>query len=269
MGKFEGILLVSDIDATLFNSEHHISEENAQAIEYFKSEGGLFSVASGRMRDAVGNYLNELKINAPAILHNGAKIYDFENNVTLYEKSIEEERKNVIRRVYETQPQFGLEIYADEHIYVLRECFETERLKSKNYDVTYYMPHEVWDKPWTKVLIIGHEKELDRFEEIYRNEYDTGYAVRSGKRYLDMVANGVSKGNGVKRIAEYFNINRENIYAVGDNMNDLEMIQYSGHGFAVKNGVEALKQAADAVVPSNDESAIAYIIKMIKIGKEI
>ena len=84
MGKFEGILLVSDIDATLFNSEHHISEENAQAIEYFKSEGGLFSVASGRMRDAVGNYLNELKINAPTILHNGAKIYDFENNVTLY-----------------------------------------------------------------------------------------------------------------------------------------------------------------------------------------
>ncbi len=260
MGKFDGKLLVSDVDATLFDSQHQISEQNARAIEYFKAEGGIFSVASGRMRDAVGNYLDLLAINAPAILHNGAKVYDFVNGVTLYEKAIEQERKSAIRKVYCTQPQFGLEIYSDEHIYVLRECFETDRLRTKNYDVTYHMPDEIWDRPWSKALIIGYEHDLDEFEPLYRREYDTGYVVRSGKNYLDMVANGVSKGNGVKKLAEYLGINRENIYTVGDNMNDLEMIQYAGHGYAVANAVDALKRAADAVVPSNDESAIAYII---------
>ncbi len=260
MGKFDGKLLVSDVDATLFSSNHQVSEANAQAIEYFKAEGGMFSVASGRMRDAVGNYLAEFGINAPAIIHNGAKVYDFENNLTLFEKNIEQERKSAIRKVLETQPQFGLEIYSDEHIYILNECFETERLREKDYAVTWHMPEEVWDKPWSKALIIGYEKDLDEFEPIYRSEYDTGYVVRSGKYYLDMVANGVSKGNGVKFLAEHLGVSRENIYTVGDNMNDFEMIQYAEHGFAVANAVDALKQVAEAVVPSNDESAIAYII---------
>ena len=259
MGKFDGKLLISDVDATLFNSSHRVSEQNANAIEYFKSEGGIFSVASGRMRDAVGNYLDKLRINAPAIIHNGAKVYDFKNNTTLYEKSIEQDRKSAIRKVYETQPQLGLEIYAEEHIYILRECFETDRLRTKNYAVTYHMPEEAWNKPWTKVLIIGNEKELDEFEPLYRQAYDSGNVVRSGKFYLDMVANGVSKGEGVKKVARHLGIKRENIYTVGDNMNDMEMIKYAYRGYAVANAVPLLKAEANVVVPSNDDNAIAYI----------
>ena len=260
MGKFDGKLLVSDMEATLFNSQREVSEENYNAIKYFTSEGGKFSVASGRMIAAVGNFLDEIGINAPAILYNGAMLYSFETNTLLYEKTIEEERKSAIRKVYQTQPQFGLEIYSDEHIYILRECFETDRLRGKNYDVTFHMPDEVWDKPWTKALIIGDDEALDKFEPIYRKEYDDGYVTRSGKYYLDMVATGATKGYGVEKLAQMLGIKREDTYTVGDNMNDLEMIQYAGHGYAVANAVDALKKEAEAVVPSNDESAIAYII---------
>ncbi len=265
MGKFDGKLLVSDMDATLFNSQREVSEENYNAIKYFTSEGGKFTVASGRMIAAVRNFVDEIGINAPAITYNGALLYSFETDRVLYEKHIEDERKSAIRKVYETQPQFGLEVYSEEHIYILRECFETERLRGKNYAVAFHMPDEVWDAPWTKALIIGDDKDLDKFEPIYRSEYDKGYVTRSGKYYLDMVATGATKGYGVKKLAEFLGINREGIYAVGDNMNDLEMIQYAEHGYAVANAVDELKNAAEAVVPSNDESAIAYIInKLIK-----
>lgn len=265
MGKFDGKLLVSDMDATLFNSQREVSEANYNAIKYFTSEGGKFSVASGRMVDAVGNFLDRICINAPAILYNGAMLYSFETNTLLYEKIIEDERKSAIRKVYETQPQFGLEIYSNEHIYILRECFETDRLRGKDYAVTFHMPDEIWNEPWTKALIIGDDKELDAFEPIYRKEYDTGYVTRSGKYYLDMVATGATKGYGVQSLAKQLGIKRDDIYTVGDNMNDLEMIEYAGHGYAVANAVDELKKAAEAVVPSNDESAIAYIIdKLIK-----
>lgn len=260
MGKFDGILLVSDIDATLFNSQHRISEENKKAIEYFKSEGGKFTVASGRMRDAVGNYFDEFRINAPAILHNGAVLYDFDTNTVIYKKTIEPERKQAILRVAQDHPEFGIEIYSDERVYILQECFETERFKTKNYDVTYGMPDEIWDRPWTKALVVGTEEELDEFEPIFKRDYDSGYSARSGKYYLDIVANDVSKGYGVKCLAQFLNINRDNIYAVGDNMNDYEMIKYAGNGFAVENAVNELKKIAKKVVPSNDDSAIAYII---------
>ncbi len=261
LGKFSNIMLVSDMDATLLNKDHEVSGENFDAISEFISEGGIFTVASGRMVDAVRVYLKRLQINAPAILHNGAKVYDFKNESVIYEKTIEDERKSAIKRVYENQPHLGLEVYSKEKIYVLRECIETARLKATPYNVTYSMPDFVWDEPWTKALIIGEEKEIDNFEPIYKSEYDRGYSVRSGKRFLDVVANGVSKGYGVMTLAQRLGIEKENIYTVGDNMNDYEMITLAGHGYAVENGVSKLKSAAEAVVPDCNNNAIAYIIK--------
>lgn len=260
MGKFDGKLLVSDIDATLFDSNHKISKENYNAIKYFTDEGGKFSVASGRTAAAVRNFLTEIGINAPAVIYNGAVIYSFETETAIYKMNIEEHRKEAIRKVSETKPELGIEVYSDEHIYIMRECFETARFQDKNYDVTYYMPQNVWNEPWTKVLIIGTGKQLDEFEPIYRRDYDSGYSVRSGTHYLDIVASGASKGYGVEKLAGMLGISRENIYAVGDNMNDVEMIEYAHHGYAVENAVDVLKKSAECVVPSNDENAIAYII---------
>lgn len=260
MGRFDGKLLVSDMDATLLNDNHEVTAENFDAINYFISEGGLFTVASGRMIDAVRVYLDRIPVNAPAITYNGAKIYSFRDECTIYEKTIEEKRKAAYRKVFETT-DFGLEVYSKEHIYVLRECFETERLKSTCYSVTYSMPDEIWDEAWTKALIIGDDKELDSFEPVYKSQYDTGYSVRSGKYYLDIVANGVSKGAGVKYLANQFGILEKDIYTVGDNMNDYEMVTLTPNGFAVSNAVDKLKKAAKDIVPSNNESAIAYIIE--------
>ena len=79
-GKFSDYLLVSDMDATLLDDNHTISEENRQAIDYFIKNGGRFTVATGRMVEAVRAYMPNLHINAPAVLHNGAKIYDYEKD---------------------------------------------------------------------------------------------------------------------------------------------------------------------------------------------
>lgn len=264
LGKFTGKLLVSDMDATLLNSEHKVSEANKKAIEYFITGGGRFTVASGRMVPAVESYFGELQINAPAILHNGAKIYDYEQGSAVYEKFIEEERKEIFKRVYKEHPELGIEIYADEKVYIYNKCFETERFKTKSYDVTYYMPDELWDKSWIKVLIIGHKEQLDAFEPIYRNEYDSGYSVRSGDKYLDIVATGVSKGYALKQLANKLNIPFTDVYAVGDNMNDIDMLTAAGNSFAVANAEPAVKAVSKFQAPSCDDSAIAYIIEQIE-----
>ena len=180
MGRFSGKLLVSDMDATLLDSEGKISDANREAIEYFISEGGRFTVASGRMVPAVSAYFDRMTINAPAILHNGAKLYDYETETAIFEKFIEDGRKAAIRRVHDERPELGIEVYSDELVYVYRKCFETERFKTRPYEVIYHMPDSVWRKPWIKVLIIGHRAQLDSFEPIYRSEYDNGYSVRRG-----------------------------------------------------------------------------------------
>ena len=260
--NFSGYLLVSDMDATLLRSDHSVSEENRKAIEYFISNGGKFTVATGRMMRAVKAYFTQLKINAPAILHNGAQIYDFAKEKVIFEKFIEEERKPIIRRVYKDNPEFGIEVYSNDRIYVYRTCSETECFKGRGYDVKYGIPDEVWDEPWIKYLIIGEKEFLDSFEPIYRRDYDHGYAVRSGNKYLDIVSGGVSKGIALKRLAKKINANK--VIAVGDNMNDISMLNAADIAFAVENAEDEVKKKADYVTPDNNSNAIAYIIKKLE-----
>lgn len=259
MGKFDGCLLVSDMDATLLTNNHEISVENRQAIEYFIANGGMFTVATGRTVRAVKMYLNQMSINAPAILHNGAKLYDFENEKTLFVKSIEEERKSVFKRVYNDFPELGLEIYTvNEKIYIYRKCFETKRFEKRNHPVHFGVPDEVWNEPWIKFLYIAEKTALDKFELIYRKEYDNGYAVRSGAHYLDVVAGGVSKGYTLKKLAKL--VNAKKIIAVGDNMNDISLLEAADIGAAVENAEKAAKEIANIIVPDNNNHAIKYII---------
>lgn len=262
--KFSGYLIVSDMDATLLCDNHTVSEKNRRAIEYFIENGGAFTVATGRMVEAVKSYIPPLTLTAPALLHNGAKIYDFSKDTVLYEKTIEEDRKNAIKRAYDEIPEVGLEVYSDEKVYVYRRCEQTKRFLTRNYDVTYELPDDVWEKPWIKVLLIGNREVLDKYEPIYREKYDSGCAVRSGSDFLDVVANGVSKGNALDRLIEMMGFDREKVIAVGDNMNDISMLEAAGISYAVENAEESAKQIADYIAPSNNDDAIAFIIENLE-----
>lgn len=253
------------MDATLLSDDHSISNKNKQAIEYFTENGGRFTVATGRLAEGVKMYMPRLNINAPAILHNGAQIYDFEADKPLCEKFIEEERKDAIRRAYNDFPDIGLEVYSDNMIYIYRACSETARFEGRKYkNVVYELPEEVWTRPWIKVLLIGEKSLLDKYEPIYRARFDSGCAVRSGDRFLDVVSNGASKGNALLNIASELGIDCGHVIAVGDNMNDIPMLKAAGISYAVRNAGPEVKAAADYTAPSNNNDAIAYIIDEIK-----
>lgn len=263
--KFSDYLLVSDMDATLLTNKHKISDENCKAVDYFVSNGGLFTVATGRMNKGVREHMDRIRINAPAILHNGAQIYDFENEKAISEKFIEEDRKAAIKRVYEDMPELGLEIYSNETIYVYRECDETKRFKNRKYtNVVYGVPDEVWKNAWIKCLLIGEKKLLDYYEPIYRKSYDSGYAVRSGKKYLDIVSGEASKGIALTELKKLIGVKK--VIAVGDNMNDISMLQAADISFAVENAEKQVKEIVDFMAPSNNDNAIAYIIDELKKG---
>lgn len=264
MGKsFEGYLLVSDMDGTLLNSKKEISDKNKEAIEYFIKKGGKFTVATGRMLSSVEEFIDELNIDIPAILHNGAKIYDYKEEMIISEYFIEEYRKKSIKRVYEDNPHIGIEIFSDEVVYIYRSCGLTERYKKHNFNVRYDLPNDIWEKDWTKVLLIGSEGELDYLEKDYKIKYDSGNAFRSGPNYFDIVANGVTKGKALQDLIEIYNIDPEKVIAIGDNMNDIEMLEVANYGFCIKTGAKRAIENAKHIAPSNDEDPIAYVVKWI------
>ena len=80
MGKFDGVLLVSDFDDTLYDSHHRVPERNRRALDYFRGQGGRFTVATGRARRTFAPFHDLVPLDAPVVLSNGSAIYDFSKN---------------------------------------------------------------------------------------------------------------------------------------------------------------------------------------------
>ena len=76
LGKFNGVLLVSDFDDTLYGEDMRITRENVEALTYFTREEGTFTVATGRARPNFAPHASHIPINAPVILSNGSALYD-------------------------------------------------------------------------------------------------------------------------------------------------------------------------------------------------
>ena len=161
MGIFDGYLLVSDMDGTLLNSNRKLSEENKKAIEYFVDNGGEFTLATGRMLPSIKRHIHKMKVTLPVIMYNGTKVYDFNNDKVIWEKFLEEERKEIIKVVNEVSPNVGIEIYSDEVVYIYQACKRTERFNKLGYDVIYDIDYSIWNKKWTKALIVGEKEEND------------------------------------------------------------------------------------------------------------
>ena len=264
MGHFDGYLLVSDMDGTLLNSKGKLSEENKRAIEYFVDNGGQFTLATGRMLPSVKRHIHKLKVTLPVIMYNGTKIYDFSNDEVIYEKFLEEERKEIIEVVAKINSNVGIEIYSDEVDYIYKSCKQTERFTNLGYNVIYEVDESIFEKKWTKVLVVGDKKELDFVENYLKEVYGDKDIVRSSSIYLEVIPRNISKGQALQELIKFKEIENFKIVTAGDNMNDVELIEVAHYGFCIGNGSEELKKKTKYITPSNDEHAIEFIIRWIE-----
>lgn len=264
MRIFDGYLLVSDMDGTLLNSKGKLSEENKKAIEYFVDNGGQFTLATGRMLPSVKRHIHKMKITLPVILYNGTKVYDYEKNEVIWEKFLEEERKEIVKIVSKINNNVGIEIYSDEKVYIYASCKRTERFNNLGYEVIYDVDNSIWNKKWTKVLIVGEKEELDLVEAYLKKIYRDSYIVRSSDVYLEVIPKEVSKGQALKELLIHREIEDFTVISVGDNMNDVELLEEADYGFCIENGSEELKKKSKYIAPSNDENPIEFIVKWIQ-----
>lgn len=263
MGIFDGYLLVSDMDGTLLNSKGKLSEENKKAIEYFVDNGGQFTLATGRMLPSIKRHIHKMKVTLPVIMYNGTKVYDFNRDEVIWEKFLEEERKEIVKVVNKINTNVGIEIYSDEIVYIYKECERTKRFNNLGYDVIYNIDDNIWSKKWTKALIVGEKEELDFVETYLRETYKDNYIVRSSNVYLEIIPKEVSKGQALKELIIHSELENFKVITVGDNMNDVELLEEAHYGFCISNGSEELKKKSKYIAPSNDENPIEFIVRWI------
>ena len=264
MGKFDGILLLSDMDGTLLSSTRVISPENLAALRYFMEQGGRFSVATGRSKPGMEHYLEYLPINAPAVIYNGAVVYDFEAKRPVWQLPLGERGLKLYDLVQREFPGSGLETYEMDIAYALtdnpisRRHFENVRMPWQ-----LVKPEDV-PQPWVDMLLLEHEELLAkikaRIEEVFPGEYFLQY---SDKEFLEVLHPDANKGRAAIALCEYYGFKVKNLYTIGDGRNDIQLLTCTENAYAPANAEPEILALKPKMLPHHDEHAIAALIEML------
>jgi len=268
MGKFDGILLCTDLDETLLATDKSVSDENLKAIEYFKNQGGYFTFNTGRVPQGAKLILEYLRPNVPACTYNGAGIYDYEKDKLIWGTYLGRKVIDIMDYVFEKIPESGVVVCTDTTVYFSRRNYRTdmyrkiERLQEINTDY-----HDITE-PIKKVVFVAEADIILKVRKFllsnnFGNEYDF---VQSDAYYYEILPAGASKGTGLKKLAEILGVSPDKTIAIGDNENDISMIKEAKLGIAVGNATDTVKAAADIITVTNDENAIAKIINDLDTG---
>lgn len=270
MKKFEGLLLITDLDGTLLRNDKTISKKNLNAIQYFMSEGGIFTFVTGRIPAGAHIVYDIIKPNAPCGCINGGGIYDFKNKKFLWSVSLSRDALELVECVDKEIPEMGIEINLPDKIYFCKKNAATEKHRTDENLDDYSCHYREVKEPFSKILLVDFDdNNMTKTIELLSNhpksaDFDF---IRSDAAYYEILPKGVSKGKLVMKLSEILGVNKEKIIAIGDNDNDVSMLEMAHVGIAVSNASEKAKKAADYITVSNEEDAIAKIIGDIDKGK--
>ena len=265
MGKFDGVLLASDFDDTLYGTDLTVSPRNVEAIRYFVEEGGRFTVATGRARPAFAPCFGLCPINAPVILSNGSSLYDFSQRQVVWETFLPERIIGDLLELTFVVPELGLEAYHGDDIYLHNPNAVTRSHLARVGAPGVERAIRDIPGPLSKVLI-EHDRRavLEKARAYLTAHWGEHYeAIFSNQVLLELTAKGSNKGGAVLELARRLGVDREHIYCIGDNENDLPMLEVSAIPFAPANSAPIVQAWGPRMVGSCDESCVAQVIGIL------
>ncbi|GAB6100130.1 Cof-type HAD-IIB family hydrolase [Halanaerocella petrolearia] len=258
-------LLAIDLDDTLLGQDLQIAEQTKKLIRQAREKGVKVVVATGRMYSSALPYLKELNLKGAAITYNGALIKETSSDEIVYHKPVPLKLAYQIVD-YVKQNDLHLNLYIDDLLYVNKLGFGAdyyEKISGIKPILINQDLDEFLDQPSTKLLIV--EEDLDKVDQTLTDLQDKLgsdlHITASKDHFVEIMNQQVSKADALSQLADELDINSDQILAIGDSYNDLEMIEYAGLGVAVDNARDQLKEVADHITSSNDEGGVAEAIE--------
>lgn len=263
--KYDGIVIYSDLDGTLLNSRREISKENMGAITSFITQGGRFGVATGRMEQTTNIKFPDLNLNLPSIFFNGAMIYETNTDKVLFKAVMSGNLKPVLQGVMSKYPKVCCEISIHGKSYVFNPNDTAREMAERE---GFELEEAPWDDipgEWLKVLFIDEHETLKiikaDLEGLNRTDLNI---VFSEREFLDIMDKSASKGAALKRLESIYSDNWRFLVTIGDNDNDLEMIQVADLGIAVENATPAIKKASDYIIKNHNTPCIPQVLELLE-----
>ena len=277
MGKFTGVLLASDFDNTIVDTASSFrggqdmpapSAKTLEALRYFMENGGAFTVATGRALASFRRLVDGVPMNVPAVLCNGAALYDFRTGEYLETNMLDREACRRAQVMLDAHPAVAVEAY---HIGNVIHAVHPNDITRHHEHITHVGVTEAPSLmavpvPLGKLMFEGEHGELETIRDWFAaqgwaGEYEL---IFSDPTLLEMTALGANKGAMVLRLAERLGIGRAHIYCAGDESNDLSMLAVAAEGFAPANCVPAVRESGATIVADARDSALADVVARLE-----
>ncbi len=283
-------LVAIDLDGTMLNSSGVVTDRTKKAIEAAKKNGTEIIIASGRPIDSIKAIANEIKSNKYFIAGNGAIIYDIKNDQVIYDKYLKKEKVLEIIKICE-QNSISYNVYTDKTIlakalkynvlYYHKENLKKQEDKKTNISIVkdmYEYVKDLKDEKFLKMTICDEHKSI--FNSIIRKisaideievldvSHISRKTIKQGTEeflieyyYTEISSVNVDKWTAIEFLIEKLGIKKEEVIAIGDNMNDKKMIENAGLGVVMKGSTPVVVEKADVVADSNNDDGVAKILE--------
>lgn len=274
-------LIALDLDGTLLDSNGIISNKTCDAIKEAVKRGIEIVLATGRNIGLICEEIKAIDGIRYAITSNGAAVIDIREERVIFSNFI---NLDILKRIIDLIKNYPIviELYADGHAYVDKDVFDNPEKYNLNENQIHLMSYnhilidkffdlidESKDINWIKCvekinIPFLNEDIKKKVLKSLSNEFDELKITSSGKDNIEINISSANKGNGLEKLVNILGIRLEEVAAIGDNNNDIEMIERSGLGIAMGNAIDEIKNKAGYVTVDNDKNGAAEaIIKIL------
>ncbi|WP_050182069.1 Cof-type HAD-IIB family hydrolase [Domibacillus robiginosus] len=284
-------LIAIDLDGTLLSPEMEITKESVEALRKAQSQGDIVMICSGRAPEDIQQILKKFDISCPLAGSNGTVVQVNESVL----ESISMDRKDIVKIAEKLdEDRVPHRIYTNHGIYVPADWSERVAFAVKKDQIKVEgLPDEVYqritEQPQKSSLInyFNHYSELFNKKDLtvqkffvltlnssiktellaYFGEVSSIVVTSSGPLNIEVMDQNGNKGNALKKVAEYYGIPLDDTVAIGDNFNDIPMLELAGLSVAMGNADPLVKEICDIITHSNDQNGVAYAINQYILDK--
>ncbi len=266
--SLSGWLIASDIDGTLNNKLRRLPKRNETAINRFVELGGRFTLASGRNPQSMEKHFKRLPIDGtPAVVINGAGLYDFNKNEMIYFSAMSDEGMMLAVEASKKFPAVDVVVVAKDITYITGSGWFGKwfvlsgNLKHKHIRNIEDVPK----KDWGKVIFSGLPFHISKVKRHFESMTDPDLTLMSSSvASFEILARDTHKGTAVMKLAEILGVEKSHVGAIGDYFNDFEMLKTVAVPACCGQAPKELKEISQFVSCHCNKGAVADFLEYIE-----
>lgn len=261
-------MVVTDLDGTLLTSADRLTQASVNAFERLKKQGILPVVATGRMFNEAQFAVEAIGATHYFMGMNGAQTVNLQNQETIYEKTLDIATAQALVDILDTLGVF-YQIYSHRSVYTRSHWLNDMSASGMKAEyirrfASSILPFsQVNNLQAVKMFVVCKDAEKQQKMRDSLAAFESTVLVSSYPNYFEILPKGLNKGDALLRLCAHLGIAPQEVAAIGDSDNDIEILSQAGVAIAMGNAFERLKELADHIVPSNDDDGVAYALSHI------